>query len=173
MQYARTPDSERAEKKLPPSFTRVGAPGTRAALHDPERVKRPGVRDLRLIGDDREAIKRELGASYPYAKSGTVAAWAGVLLRFAFEPMVGDLLAHPERQTNSVSIGRIESEYFWEAPDQHCRRVEWLARRVPRREFSESARKELSARVAFFVVRHHAAEVAAHAADHSSNSAAS
>lgn len=136
-------------------------------------LERSGIRDLRLIGKHREAIKRELGASYPDAKSETVAAWAGVLLRFAFEPTVGDLLAHPERQTNSVSIGRIESEYYWEAPDQHCRRVEWLARRVPRREFSESARRELSARVAFFVVRHHAAEVVAVAAGHSSSSAAS
>jgi predicted Mrr-cat superfamily restriction endonuclease len=123
-------------------------------------LERGGIRDLRQLGEDREAIKRELTGSYPKAKAGTVAAWAGVLLRFAFEPAVGDLVAHPERESNTVSIGRIESEYFWDAPDRHCRRVHWLARRVPRKELSEGARKELSARVAFFAIRHHADELA-------------
>jgi predicted Mrr-cat superfamily restriction endonuclease len=121
---------------------------------------RAGIRDLRLVGEDREATKRELTASYPDAKPGTVAAWAGVLLRFAFEPEVGDLLAHPERATQTISIGRIESDYFREAPDRHCRRVPWVARRIPRRGLSDGAHKELSARVAFFAVRNHADELA-------------
>ena len=123
-------------------------------------LERAGIRDLRIVGEDREAIKRELTASYPDAKPGTVAAWAGVLMRFSFEPEVGDLLAHPERATQTVSIGRIESDYFWEAPDRHCRRVSWVARHIPRRELSEDARKELSARVAFFAVRDRADELA-------------
>ncbi|MCW3015663.1 MAG: hypothetical protein JWO02_2755 [Solirubrobacterales bacterium] len=104
-------------------------------------------------------MKRELTASNPAAKTGTVAAWAGVLLRFAFEPEVGDLLVHPERATRSVSIGRIESDYYWEAPDRHCRRVRWLLRRTQRDRVSDGAAKELSARVAFFAVRQHADEL--------------
>jgi predicted Mrr-cat superfamily restriction endonuclease len=124
-------------------------------------LERSGIRDLRLIGDDRDAIKAELTRSQPHAKPGTIAAWAGVLLRFAFEPAVGDVLAHPERATSSVSIGRIESDYYWEAPDRHCRRVRWLAFRVLRAEFSDDARQELSARVAFFAVRANADEIIA------------
>src|SRR5688500_6210938 len=123
-------------------------------------LERAGIRDLRLVGEDRAAVKQELTASYPAAKAGTVAAWAGVLLRFAFEPQVGDLLAHPERATTGVSIGRVDSDYYWEAPDRHCRRVTWLVRRMPRRRLSEGAAKELSARVAFFAVRRHADELA-------------
>jgi hypothetical protein len=127
-------------------------------------LERAGIRDLRLVGEDREALKRELTVSYPEAKPATVAAWAGVLLRFAFEPAVGDPLAHPERTGQTVSLGRIESDYYWEAPDRHCRRVSWVARRIPRGQLSEGARKELSARVAFFAVRHHADELAERAA---------
>ena len=82
-------------------------------------LERAGIRDIRLIGDDRAAIKAELARSYPDEKPGTIAAWAGVLLRFAFEPAIGDFLAHPGRATRSVSIGRIESDYYWEAPDRH------------------------------------------------------
>ena len=116
-------------------------------------LERASIRDLRLVGDDRKAVKPELARSYADEKPGTIAAWAGVLRRFAYEPTVGDLIAHPERATRSVSIGRIESGYYWEAPDLHCRRVRWLARRVPRSDFSDAAQQELSARVAFFAVR--------------------
>lgn len=125
-------------------------------------LERAGIRDLREFGADRAAIKTELTNSYPDAKPRTIAAWAGVLLRFAFEPEVGELLAHPERASSTVSVGRIDSEYFWEAPDRHCRRVSWLARRVPRQRFSAGAQQELSARVAFFAVREHADELADH-----------
>src|SRR4051794_33884066 len=86
-------------------------------------LERGGIEDLRLVGDDREAIKAELTTSYPQEKAGTIAVWAGVLLRFAFEPSVGDLVAHPERASRTVSIGRIASDYYWEEPDHHCRRV--------------------------------------------------
>ena len=41
--YAPTPDFERAEKKMLRAFTDAVAPGARAALHEPERVKRHGI----------------------------------------------------------------------------------------------------------------------------------
>ena len=124
-------------------------------------LERSGIRGLRLVGDDRQAIKAELTRFYPDAKPATIAAWAGVLRRFAFEPDVGDLLAHPERASRSVSVGRLTSEYYWEAPDRHCRRVTWIVTRVPRGELSEGTGKELSARVAFFAVRTSADEITA------------
>jgi predicted Mrr-cat superfamily restriction endonuclease len=122
-------------------------------------LERSGVRDLSEIGPDRATIKAELARSYPDAKDGTIAAWTGVLLRFAFEPQVGDLVVHPERESSTVSVGRITSAYYWEAPGRHCRQVSWsVYRRVPRRDFSDGALREISARPAFFAVRKNAAE---------------
>ena len=60
-------------------------------------LDRVGVGDLHAIGEDRAAIKRRLAGSFPDARPGTIAAWAGVLLRFAYGPHVGDLVVHPER----------------------------------------------------------------------------
>lgn len=84
--------------------------------------------------------------------------WAGVMLRFASVAEVGDVLVHPERATSTVSVGRIASDYYFEEPDRHCRRVTWLVTRYPRRELSDIARKEVSARTAFFAVRRSADE---------------
>lgn len=116
-------------------------------------LDRPGVGDLRDIGEDRDAIKSLLSGSYPDAKPGTIAAWAGVLLRFAYGPALGDVVVHPERASQSVSIGRIVSGYQFAEPDLHRREVRWLVRRAPRARFSDAARQEISARVAFFSVR--------------------
>jgi predicted Mrr-cat superfamily restriction endonuclease len=121
-------------------------------------LDRPGVGDLRVLGADRRAIKRKLAASYPNEKPGTIAAWAGVLLRFAYGPAIGDLVVHPERATQSVSIGRIAGEYRFSEPGLHQREVAWLVRRCPRAQFSESARKDISTRVAFFAIRDSAEE---------------
>jgi predicted Mrr-cat superfamily restriction endonuclease len=121
-------------------------------------LDRPGVGDLRAIGEDRDAIKRRLAASYPDEKPGTIAAWAGVLLRFAYGPDVLDLVVHPERATQSVSIGRIVTGYDFVEPGLHRREVQWLVRRHPRAQFSDLARGEMSARVAFFSLRKSAGE---------------
>lgn len=121
-------------------------------------LDRPGVGDLRAIGEDREAIKRRLSHSYRDATPGTIAAWAGVLLRFAYGPALGDIVVHPERATQSVSIGRIVSDYQFAEPGLHRRQVRWLVRRLPRARLSDTARQEISARVAFFSLRESAAE---------------
>ena len=59
-----------------------------------------------------------------------------------------------------MSIGRVESDYRFQEPSLHRRRVVWLATRLPRAGFSDVARQELSARVAFFAVRDSADEFA-------------
>jgi hypothetical protein len=84
----------------------IHAGGRRSPFLQPGVVvlERAGIGDLREIGPDRGAIKAELARSYPDAKSGTIAAWAGVLLRFAFEPGSVTCSRTPSaRQTRSAS----------------------------------------------------------------------
>lgn len=121
-------------------------------------LDRPGVGDLGSVGNDRAAVKRRLLEAYPETKPGTIAAWTGVLLRFAFDPELGDLVIHPERDTRSVSLGRISGTYEYLEPGIHRRTVTWVVRRHPRDDFSKAARQELSTRQAFFVVRRTAPE---------------
>jgi len=127
-------------------------------------LDRPGVGNLQAIGDDRAAVKRRLALSYPDERPGTIAAWAGVLLRFAYGSELGDFVVHPERATQTVSIGRIIGDYRFTEPGLHQRDVTWLIRRRSRAQLSDGARKDLSARVAFFAVRGSADEFLALAA---------
>lgn len=119
-------------------------------------LERPGSGDLARLGNDRAALKRRLAGAYPLESAGTVAAWAGVLRRFAFEPEVGDLVVHPDRRSRTLSVGRIASDYQWKAnggSDMHVRRVTWLRTRLPRDRLSAQARAAISARVAFFEIK--------------------
>lgn len=54
-----------------------------------------GMGDLRVIGDNQEAMKARLAATYPDAKPGAIPVWAGILRRFAFEMGEGDLVVAP------------------------------------------------------------------------------
>lgn len=103
-------------------------------------------------------LKEILQASYPDESWHTVAAWAGVLLRFAFHASIGDIVIHPERESRTISVGRIETDYEFGAPDLHLRKVTWLVRRIPRDQFSRGARQQASNRLAFFEVLEHADE---------------
>ena len=122
-------------------------------------LERGGIGDLHAIGEDRDAFRRRLGASHPDAKAEAVSVWASALMRFGFAAGVGDVVVHPERASGSISVGRIDSDYYFEEPDRHCRRVAWLVRRFPRADLSDVARREVSARAAFFAVRHSADEI--------------
>jgi restriction system protein len=88
-----------------------------------------------------------------------------VLLRFAFEMRVGDLVVHPCKADSTLSFGRVTGEYRWDAgapPDnRHRRAVEWLEVGVPRMVFSESARNELCSAITLFRVRRNADELRA------------
>lgn len=110
------------------------------------------VGDVHGIGHDRDELKRRLSLAHPDAKAGALPVHAGVLLLFAYGPDVGDVVVHPERASRTVSIGRIDSDYFFEEPDHHCRHVTWLLRRYPRDKLSDVARKEVSSRRAFFAL---------------------
>jgi predicted Mrr-cat superfamily restriction endonuclease len=117
-------------------------------------LDRPWVGDLVQIGPSRDRIKARLAREYPRESANTVAAWTGVLLRFAFEAEHGDLVVHPDRREKTLALGRIVSDYYWDhSSDLHCRRVRWTHLGLARGEFSEAAKKAVSARTAFFEIR--------------------
>lgn len=61
-------------------------------------LERSGIGDLQAVGYDRATVQRRLHEAYLDEKEGTVRAWTTVLLRFAFEPQLGDLVATPTRR---------------------------------------------------------------------------
>ena len=133
-----------------------GLPGTDFVALGAIVLERPGTGDLDAVGDDSDRLKRRLASAYPWESAGTIAAWTGVLRRFAFDPELGDLVVHPDRPSRTLSIGRIASDYLWDANagnDLHVRRVGWLRSGIPRDWLSDEARTAISARVAFFQVR--------------------
>jgi restriction system protein len=117
--------------------------------------------DLTTIGPDKEAMKTAVAAAYPGAKPGAIPIWAGLLRRFAFEMQPGDLVIYPQKADSTVNIGRIESEYRWEADepdDRHRRTVTWLETGIPRATLSKSAGYEIGSAVTLFKVKNHASE---------------
>lgn len=117
--------------------------------------------DIREIGTDREAIKRQLGISRPDAKAGALPIWAGVLYRFAYEMKVGDLVIYPHKFDSTLNFGRIEGDYYWDADapiHRSRRRVEWLQTGVPRVRFSQAARHEVGSALTLFSVKRHVGE---------------
>lgn len=119
------------------------------------------IGDLSRLGQDKDALKALLAEARPDAKPGAIPVWAGVLLRFAFEMQVGDLVIHPHRPDSTLSFGRVTGDYYYDddAPcHRHRRRVEWLETGIPRAQFSKTARYELGAAVTLFRVKNHADE---------------
>jgi restriction system protein len=122
--------------------------------------------DLRLIGPDREDMKAHLAAAYPNAKPRAIPAWAGILLRFAFEMRQGDLVIYPYKPDSTLNFGRIAGEYHFDGRaklQRNRRAVVWLHTGVPRGLFSTSACYELSSALTLFRVRRHEQEFSAFA----------
>ncbi len=119
------------------------------------------VGDIRLIGNDKEALKACLTSVYPDGKSGAIPVWAGVLLRFVYEMQPGDLVIYPYKPDATLNFGRITGDYEFHADQKlqpNRRKVEWLKTGVPRALFSQSARYEVGSAVTLFKVKHNADE---------------
>jgi len=117
--------------------------------------------DLQVIGDDQEAMKVAIAATYPSTKPGAIPGLAGYLRRFAFEVAVGDLVVAPSKQQPVYNIGRVTGAYEFavEATEhRHRRPVEWLVTGAPRDAFTQTARYELGSAISFFLVANHAEE---------------
>ncbi len=125
----------------------------------------PDVGDLNKIGADRSALKAAVTAHYPDAKTGAIPVWAGVLHRFAFEMLPGDMVISPNRADSTLSFGRLVGDYYWDPEAEvhpHRRHVTWLKTGVPRVIFSKSARYEIGSAVTLFKVKSHADEFLAY-----------
>ena len=121
------------------------------------------VGDLTLVGSDKEAMKHKVAATRPNAKPGAIPVWAGVLLRFAFEMQLGDLVVYPYRPDSTLNFGRIDGDYYYDAAvpmHRNRRKVTWLKTGVPRAQFSKSARYEVGSAVTLFRVKNHVLEFA-------------
>ncbi len=117
--------------------------------------------DLSAIGDDRDAMKAKVAATYPNLKPGAIPGLAGTLLSFAYRMEVGDLIVYPYRPDSTLNLGRIESDYYFDyaaALHPNRRRVTWLKTGVPRTNFSQSARYEVGSAITVFRVKNNDAE---------------
>lgn len=105
--------------------------------------------------------KAKLAATYPDAKPGAIRIWAGVLLRFAREMAVGDIVIWPNKQDSTLNFGKIGGEYRHEScveTQRNRRSVAWLKTGVPRAQFSQGALYEVGSAVTLFKVKNHEAE---------------
>ena len=84
---------------------------------------------LREIGEDREDLKASVAAAYPGVTPRAVPAWAGQLLRFAFEVRVGDFVVRPEKADATLRFGRVVGDYRWEAEASAFRHLLTVAAR--------------------------------------------
>jgi restriction system protein len=117
--------------------------------------------DLRVDGNDKEAMKHRVAAAYPHMKPGAVPGTAGTLLAFAYRMQVGDLVIYPYKPDSTLNFGRIEGDYYHDAAASlhpNRRNVAWLKTGVPRTTFSQTARYEVGSAVTVFQVKNHAQE---------------
>lgn len=114
------------------------------------------VPDLRTIGPDRERIKDVLRSVNPDAKPGAIPVWAGVLMRFAFEMEVGDVVVAPRKADSTLSFGVITGKYDYISDGQrhpHRRAVEWRQTGVARGGFPQDVLYEVGSAVTLFQIR--------------------
>lgn len=119
------------------------------------------VGNLRQIGDDRGTIKTLLSEQYPAGKAGSYPVQAGVLVRFAFDIEVGDIVIAPHKADSTINIGVIEGDYYFDADaptHRHRRPVRWQRIGIPRSEFTTSALYEIGSAVTLFRVKRHDVE---------------
>jgi restriction system protein len=116
------------------------------------------IGDLRTVARGREEMKAVLRPAYPDSKPGAIAVWAGILLRFAEEMQIGDIVVAPHKKDSTVNIGVVTGpyEYFAAEPvHRHRRRVDWKRTGLSRTIFSQAALYELGAFLTVFRIRKH------------------
>ena len=119
------------------------------------------IGDLRAYDNKLDELKASLSDSYSAAKPGAIPVWAGILTRFAFRMKVGDLVVSPNKADSTLNFGRISGEYYWDGTvpmHRHRRAVTWLYTGIPRAQFSQTARYEISSAITLFQVKRHTAE---------------
>ena len=112
--------------------------------------------DLRAIPNDQAAMRAAVERAYPTAKKGAVPVWAGLLRRFAYDMVPGDLVIAPYKPDSTINIGKVTGPYEYDAtahlhPHRHA--VQWLRVGVPRAVFPQYVLNEIGAAVTLFRVK--------------------
>lgn len=124
------------------------------------------VQDLRQLDPTRDAFKAAVAQAYPGIKPGALPIIAGQLYRFVHEMQPGDIVLYPPKGEQSVTFGRVEGHYHYDADVSapsgdvypHQRPVRWL-KAVPRSLFSKDARNEMGGLQTLQLVKRNVAEV--------------
>jgi restriction system protein len=114
--------------------------------------------DLSALGNDKDAMKAKVAATYPDIKPGAIPGTAGTLLSFVYRMQVGDLVVYPHKPDSTLNFGRIDGEYTYDSLlplHRNRRKVSWLKTGVPRTTFSEPARFEVGSAITIFRVKKH------------------
>lgn len=110
---------------------------------------------------DREDFKKALVETYPNAKPGAIANYAGQLYRFVHEMKKGDSVIYPSKRDREVHIGVVEGEYKYDARHEegypNLRDVKWI-KSLPRTAFTQGALYEIGSAMSFFQVKNYADE---------------
>lgn len=117
--------------------------------------------DLSALGNDKDAMKAKVAATYPDGKPGAVPGTAGTLLSFVYRMRVGDLVVYPHKPDSTLNFGRIDGEYTYDLAlplHRNRRAVTWLKTGVPRTTFTEPARFEVGSAITIFRVKKHLQE---------------
>lgn len=126
------------------------------------------IGNLSALAGEREAFKDAFRIAFPDCRERAIPVAAGVLYRFVHVIQPGDLVIYPHKPDSTVSIGRVTGGYRWDpqgGEHPHRRDVQWLARDVPRQEFSQAALYEIGSAVTLFGVRRYAHEFLARVPD--------
>ena len=67
--------------------------------------------DLTKLAPNFEAFKDAMSSTYPDAKAGTIAQWAGQLFRFVHDAEDGDIVVYRETGGGPINIGTIAGPY--------------------------------------------------------------
>ncbi|MBD2765911.1 restriction endonuclease [Kocuria sp. cx-455] len=114
--------------------------------------------DLTRIGNNRERMKAALRENLPDAKEGAIPIWSGILLRFAFEMNIGDLVISPNKSDGTLNFGEIIGNYEFHPEvrrHRHRRPVQWIRTDVPRGLFPKTALYEIGSALTLFRVKRH------------------
>lgn len=117
--------------------------------------------DLSALGNDKDAMKAKVAATYPDIKPGAIPGTAGTLLTFVYRMRVGDFVVYPHKPDSTLNFGRIVGDYEYHSDKplhRNRRKVEWLKTGVPRTDFTEPARFEVGSAITIFQVKKHLAE---------------
>jgi len=107
----------------------------------------------------RDELKERLAATYPTKKPGAIPGDAGVLIRFAEEMQVGDLVISPQKADRTLNFGIVDGDFYTEPlaeTHRNRRPVRWIRTGVPRDDFPQAALHEIGSAITLFRVTRHA-----------------